>query len=56
MNIFLALVFFSFFSKTCLYIVLALLATLLLPAEPLLWGPFNRCWVFKTWREYFRWV
>lgn len=54
MNIFLLLVIASFFSKAAMYLVLALLGTLLLPARPVLWPAFNRLWVFKTWREYFR--
>jgi 2-acylglycerol O-acyltransferase 2 len=30
-----------------------LIATLFLPAKPLLWTPFINHWVFGTWREYF---
>ncbi|GAX82788.1 hypothetical protein CEUSTIGMA_g10214.t1 [Chlamydomonas eustigma] len=54
MNFFLLLCISAFFSRTALYIVIALLSTLALPARPVLWPWFNRLWVFKTWREYFR--
>jgi hypothetical protein len=54
MNILVLLCIGAFFSRTCLYIVLALFGTLLLPARPVLWTWFNHLWVFKTWREYFR--
>ena len=43
-----------FFSRTCAVIFLTLMATLWLPPRPVLWKAFNRCWVFKTWREYFK--
>jgi hypothetical protein len=43
----------SFFSRTCLYILLAVWATKYLPAKPLLWGAFCSSWVFRTWGEYF---
>ena len=54
MNFFLLLCVATFFSRTALYIVIALLSTLALPAKPVLWPWFNKLWVFKTWREYFR--
>ncbi|KXZ51089.1 hypothetical protein GPECTOR_14g72 [Gonium pectorale] len=53
MNYFAALVLLSFFWRPALYLVLALLATLALPAKPVLWPAFNRMWLFKTWRHYF---
>jgi len=53
-NIFAGLLIACFFSKIALYVVIALLTTLWLPAKPLLWGPLLRSWIFKTWREYFR--
>lgn len=54
MNFFLCLCIAAFFSRIALYVVLALLATLALPARPVLWPAFNKLWIFKTWREYFR--
>lgn len=54
MNYFIPMCVFAFFSRTCMYMVIFLLSTLLLPRKPLLWSAFNRCWVFKTWREYFK--
>lgn len=36
------------------YVLLALWSTMLLPLGPCLWPAFNKHWVFKTWREYFR--
>eukprot|EP00775_Hariotina_reticulata_P011662 gene11662-11805_t len=53
-HILLGLIIGSFFSRVCLCILLGLLATTWLPAKPLLWGDFCRSWVFKTWREYFK--
>lgn len=53
MNILILLMIGAFFSKVCLYIVLALWSTLLLPCRPVLWPAFNRLWIFKTWRHYF---
>eukprot|EP00878_Enallax_costatus_P018901 GHUV01019924.1.p1 GENE.GHUV01019924.1~~GHUV01019924.1.p1 ORF type:complete len:310 (+),score=63.74 GHUV01019924.1:533-1462(+) len=52
-NILYALFIGSFFSRTCLYVLLALWATRFLPAKPLLWEAFCGCWIFRTWREYF---
>jgi hypothetical protein len=43
----------AFFSRAALVVLLLLLATLKLPAKPVLWPAFNRLWIFKTWREYF---
>jgi hypothetical protein len=40
--------------RPVLYVLLALYSTLLFPAKPVLWGAFCRHWVFRTWREYFR--
>lgn len=54
MNFFLVLIIASFFSRTAAIIVALCLGTLLLPAKPVLWPAFNRLWIFKTWREYFR--
>ncbi len=54
MNLFVVLMIASLFSRTCLAIVIVLLSTLALPAKPVLWPAFNKLWVFKTWREYFR--
>lgn len=54
MNLFMALIIASLFSRTALLIVLLCLGTLALPARPVLWPAFNKLWVFKTWREYFR--
>lgn len=48
------LIIASFFNRTCLYVVIALFSTLLLPCKPLLWPAFNRMWIFKTWRHYFK--
>lgn len=53
LHILLGLLVGSFYSRTCLYIFLALLATLALPAKPVLWTAFCKSYVFKTWREYF---
>jgi hypothetical protein len=57
MNYFLLLVILAFFSRVAMYVVLALLGTLLLPCKPVLWPAFNRLWIFRTWRHYFhyRW-
>jgi hypothetical protein len=56
MNIFIFLCICAIFSKVALYVVIALLSTLLVPAAPVLWPAFNKLFIFKTWREYFRWV
>ncbi|GFR52112.1 hypothetical protein Agub_g14625 [Astrephomene gubernaculifera] len=53
LNYFVILLILSFFSRTALYVVLALLGTLLLPCKPVLWPAFNKLWLFKTWRHYF---
>jgi 2-acylglycerol O-acyltransferase 2 len=52
-SIFLAIAIGAFFSHTCAVLFWLLMATLLLPAKPLLWTPFMKHWVFRTWREYF---
>lgn len=54
MNFFVVLIVGCLFSTVCRYVVLALLSTLLLPAAPVLWPAFNRLFIFRTWREYFR--
>ncbi|KAJ9507588.1 hypothetical protein QJQ45_019233 [Haematococcus lacustris] len=36
------------------YVLVLLWSTLLLPAKPVLWTAFCKLWVFKTWRQYFR--
>ena len=54
MNFFMAMIIASFFSRAALLFVLICLGTLALPARPVLWPWFNKLWVFKTWREYFR--
>eukprot|EP00877_Chromochloris_zofingiensis_P005689 jgi/Chrzof1/15120/Cz09g27290.t1_DGAT2D[v5.2] len=53
MHILFGLMIGSLFSRVCLYIYLGLLATLALPAKPVLWTAFCQSWVFQTWREYF---
>ncbi|WIA23473.1 hypothetical protein OEZ85_000218 [Tetradesmus obliquus] len=53
MHILLGLMLGSFFSRSCLYLLLAIWATTWLPAKPVLWSAFCSSWVFKTWREYF---
>jgi hypothetical protein len=50
MNFFLLLCVASIFYRPALYVVIALLSTLALPAKPVLWPWFNKLWVFKTWR------
>lgn len=53
MHVLIGLMLGSFFSRTCLYVLLALWSTTFLPAKPVLWNAFCRSWVFRTWREYF---
>ncbi|GLC45911.1 hypothetical protein PLESTF_000711500 [Pleodorina starrii] len=54
MHVLLALLVLALCRYTWAILVLsALYTTLLLPPKPVLWGPFCRSWVFKTWREYF---
>ncbi|PNH06113.1 Diacylglycerol O-acyltransferase 2 [Tetrabaena socialis] len=53
MNYYFLLIIAAFFSRTALYVVIALLSTLAIPARPVLWPAFNRLWIFKTWRHYF---
>jgi hypothetical protein len=53
LHIMFGLIIASFFSWLPRAILLVLLATLKLPAKPVLWPAFNRLWIFKTWREYF---
>ncbi|GLI66396.1 hypothetical protein VaNZ11_010188 [Volvox africanus] len=54
MHILLALMVLAICRRTWAIIALiSLYATLLLPPKPVLWGPFCRSKVFKTWREYF---
>jgi hypothetical protein len=45
MHILLGLLLGSFFSRTCLYVLLALWATTWLPAKPVLWSAFCSSWV-----------
>lgn len=54
MNVLLGLFWGSFVSRTCIYILLGLFSTTLLPTGPLLWPWFNRLGIFKLWREYHR--
>lgn len=49
MNWFALLCVAACFSRVAAYAVLALLSTLLLPCQPVLWPAFNRMWLFKTW-------
>jgi hypothetical protein len=53
LNILYALLFGMLFSRTCAVIFWTLLATLLLPAKPLLCNAVLRSPVFATWRRYF---
>lgn len=48
-----ALLLGSFFSRWALGTLLLLLATLVLPAKPVLWTGFCASPLFKTWRAYF---
>lgn len=50
----LTLIALSFVSRVAFTIVVLLFSTLLMPAKPLLWKPFVQSWVFKTWRQYFK--
>ena len=52
-TVFLLIAIGAFFSHTCAVIFWLLIATLWLPPKPLLWTPFVKIWLFKTWREYF---
>ncbi|WIA23591.1 hypothetical protein OEZ85_000302 [Tetradesmus obliquus] len=54
MHVLIGLMLASFFSRTCLYVLLAVWATTFLPAKPVLWNAFCRSWIFQTWREYFQ--
>ena len=42
MHILLGLMLASFFSRTALLILVGLFSTVLLPARPVLWGPFTK--------------
>jgi hypothetical protein len=53
MHIMIGLLLASFFSRWALATLLLLLATLLLPAKPVLWTGFCASPLFKTWRAYF---
>lgn len=53
LHIMIGLLLASFFSRWALGTLLLLLATLLLPAKPVLWTGFCASPVFKTWRAYF---
>lgn len=45
MHVLIGLMLASFFSRTCLYVLLAVWATTFLPAKPVLWNAFCRSWV-----------
>jgi hypothetical protein len=45
MHVLIGLMLASFFSRTCLYLLLAIWATTWLPAKPVLWNAFCRSWV-----------
>jgi hypothetical protein len=45
MHVLIALMLASFFSRTCLYVLLAVWSTTFLPAKPVLWNAFCRSWV-----------
>eukprot|EP00879_Flechtneria_rotunda_P003310 GHRR01003536.1.p1 GENE.GHRR01003536.1~~GHRR01003536.1.p1 ORF type:complete len:405 (+),score=83.80 GHRR01003536.1:328-1542(+) len=44
----------SLLSRTALIVLIGIWATVLLPAEPLMWGRFLSNPVWKAWRRYFR--
>lgn len=52
MHILLALMILALCRYTwAIVLLISLYATLLLPAKPILWGPFCRSWIFRTWRQ-----
>ncbi len=53
MHVLILLSLASLFYPLPRYILVALWATTLLPAKPILWRAFCASWVFKTWRDYF---
>jgi hypothetical protein len=48
MHILIGLMLASFFSRTCLYVLLGVWATTFLPAKPVLWNAFCRSWVCEA--------
>lgn len=54
MNILLLLCIAAIFNPWIRYLVVAIWSTVLLPAKPVLWRKWNQLWVFKTWRQYFK--
>uniref|UniRef100_A0A6U2EVD0 Acyltransferase n=1 Tax=Chlamydomonas euryale TaxID=1486919 RepID=A0A6U2EVD0_9CHLO len=50
----LALLIASWHSRLALTLLIAIMGTTLLPLKPLLWKRFCDAWVFKCWREYFK--
>ena len=53
-HVFVGIAIGSLFNHACAALFWLLIATLCLPHKPLLWTPFIKLWIFKTWREYFQ--